>query len=238
MLADSTAGRCGSPAPTTTSGALCWRDLVARGAERGKVVRADVLHLVDEHADTDGQVVRQVGRVGEQLDQVHLEITRVGPALRGDDVDRWVPADALAIVLRGPQREGLQDSAELVDPFVVAVPVTEFAHRGVHRLRDRQPDALVRAGLDLAGAPRALDRLAPQRVEQHGLADATQPGQHQAPLWPTCGDPLEHHLELPHLGVASGQLRRPLTGAGRIGIPDRIHAFHSMRVSSVFLRFR
>ena len=48
----------------------------------------------------------------------------------------------------------------------------------------------------------------------------------------------EHHLELPHFGVATGQLRRPLTGAGRIGIPDRIHAFHSMRLSSVFLRFR
>ncbi len=215
------------------------RDLVAGGAQRGQVVGADVLHLVDEQSDADGQVAGQVGRVGEQLDQVHLEVAGVGPALRGDHVDRRMPADALAIVLRGPQREGLQYCAELVDPLVVAVPVTEFAHGGVHRLGDRQPDALVRPGLDLAGTPGTLDRLAPQRVEQHRLADPAEPADStRLRSGRARRDTFEHHLELPHLGVASGQLGRALTGAGRIGIPDRIHAFHCMSMSSVFLRFR
>ena len=37
------------------------------------------------------------------------------------------------------------------------------------------------------------------------------------------GDPLEGHLELLQLAVAAGQLGRPLAGAGRVGVPDRVH---------------
>ena len=48
---DSTAGRCGSPAPTTMSGSPRLADLVAGRAQRRDVVGPEVLHLVDEHRD-------------------------------------------------------------------------------------------------------------------------------------------------------------------------------------------
>ena len=188
-------------------------DLVAGGAERGQLVGVDVLHLVDEQPDADGQVGGQVGGVAEQLGEVHLQVAGVGPALRGDHVDRRVPADALAVVLRGAQGERLQDAAELLDPLVVAVPVAELAHRGVHRLGDRQPDALVRAGLDLAGAPGALHRQAAEGVEQDGLADAAQAAEDHAALGPAGGDAFEHDLEL--LTSAS----RPASSGGRCPAP-------------------
>src|SRR5262249_22162542 len=147
----------------------------------------------------------------------------VGAALRCDHIDRWVPADALTVVLWCSQRERLQHAQELVNPLVVAVPVPELAHRGVQRLRDREPHALLGPGFDLAGAPGAFRRHPPQRLQPHRLADAAQPAEYQAALRPAGGDPLEHDLELAYLGVAAGQFRRPLAGTGRVRIPDRVH---------------
>ena len=112
---------------------------------------------------------------------------------------------------------------DLVDPVGVAVPVSDLAHGGVHRLRHRDPDALVGTGLDLAGPPGPPYGLAAQRVEQHRLADPAQSGQHHAPLGPAGGHPLEGHLELLELAVAARQLGRPLAGAGGVGVPDRVH---------------
>ncbi len=101
----------------------------------------------------------------------------------------------------------------------VAVAVGHLAHRGVDRLGHRQAQGLVGSRLDLARAPRALDGEAAQRVEQHGLADAAQAGEHEAAVGAAGGDALEHHLELGQLAVASRQLGRALAGAGGVGVP-------------------
>jgi hypothetical protein len=37
------------------------------------------------------------------------------------------------------------------------------------------------------------------------------------------GDPFEHDVEGAQLLVTAGQLRRALAGAGRVGVPDRVH---------------
>ena len=63
----------------------------------------------------------------------------------------------------------------------------------------------------------------PQRVEQHGLADAAQPGEHDRALGAAAGDPLEHDVERVELLVAAGELGRALAGAGGVGVPDRVH---------------
>ena len=198
-------------------------DLVAGPADRGELLGGDVLHLVDVERDADAEVAGQRGHVAEQLDQVELEVARVGAALDRDGVDRRRPAHALAVGQLGTQRERLEHAGHRLDAVGVAVPVGDFADRGVHCLRDRDPDALVGARLDLAGAPGPLHRLAAQRVEQHGLADAAQSREHHAPLGPAGRHPLQGDLELLQLPVATGQLRRPLTCSWGVRIADRVH---------------
>jgi hypothetical protein len=104
------------------------------------------------------------------------------------------------------------------------VPTGDLAQRHVQRRGDRPPDRLVRSGLDLAGAPEPADRLRAQLVEQHGLADPAQPGQHQAALRPAAGHPLEHDVEPGQFPVPAGELGRPLAGTGRVRVPHGIHA--------------
>ena len=110
--------------------------------------------------------------------------------------------------------------------------VAELADRLVQRAGQRPAQRLVGPRLELAGPPALAHRLAAQRVEQHGLADPAQPGQHQRPLGPTPRHPLEHHVERAHLLVAAGQLGRPLPGTGRVGVPDRVHGYDGMGPSS------
>ena len=86
--------------------------------------------------------------------------------------------------------------------------------------------------LDLAGAPAARDRRRAQLVEQHRLADAAQPGEHQRPLGPAVRDPLQDDVEGRQLGVAAGQLGRALAGAGGVRVPHGIHVEHRMAFSS------
>ena len=51
---------------------------------------------------------------------------------------------------------------------------------GAARGDERAAQRLVGPGLELAGAPAGAHRRRAQRVEQHGLADAAQPGEHDA----------------------------------------------------------
>ena len=50
-------------------------DLVARRAQGRDVVGAEVLHLVDEHGDAAAGVGGEAAEVGEQLDEVDLDVT-------------------------------------------------------------------------------------------------------------------------------------------------------------------
>jgi hypothetical protein len=62
------------------------------------------------------------------------------------------------------------------------------------------------AGLQLeeGGLPIELPRLVRKDVEQHGLADAAQPGEHHAAFRTPAGDPLQDHLELAELTIPAG----------------------------------
>ncbi len=75
---------------------------------------------------------------------------------------------------------------------------------------------------------RRLIACGPQRVEQHGLAHAAQPGEHQAALGPAARDALQHHVEGVQLPPPPGELGRALAGAGRVRVADRIHESHSI----------
>jgi hypothetical protein len=88
---------------------------------------------------------------------------------------------------------------------------------------DRPADRLIRPGLDLPSPPQALDRHRPERIQQHSLAYAAQPGQDHAAFWPATGNALEHDLELSELPVPPGKLRGALAGSRRVRISHWIH---------------
>jgi hypothetical protein len=94
----------------------------------------------------------------------------------------------------------------------------------VQRPRDRPPDGLLGPCLDFPGPPQALHRHRPERVEQDGLADPAQAGQHHAALGTPARDSLEYHLELADLAVAPGELGRALARPGSVGVPYRVHS--------------
>ena len=197
-------------------------DLVAGGAEGRHVVGTEVLHLVDVDADALADVGREATEVGEQLDQVDLDVTGVGAALDGGGVDAGVPLVAQLRARPGlALGEGADHAEDVVD--LVGLGVAELAHRLVERAAERPAQRLVGPGLELAGAPAAAYGGTAQRVEQHRLADAAQPGQDQRPLRAAAGDPLQHDVERRQLLVAAGELGRALAGAGGVRVPDRVH---------------
>ena len=129
-------------------------DLVAGRAQRGDVVGAEVLHLVDEDRDALADVGGQPADVGEQLDQVDLDVAGVGPALHGGHVDaglHWSRSLASAPASRWAK--------DLITPSTWSTSsglrVAELAHRLVQRAGQRPAQPLVGAGLELAGAPAA-----------------------------------------------------------------------------------
>ena len=154
--------------------ALPLADLVARSAQRGQLVRHDVLHLVDEDRRTDTEVAGQLAGGGEEFGEVEFEVAGVGPAARRRHVVRRSPPHTLAVLRSGLQCERLQDAEELIDPLGIAVPRSQLAARGVKRLRHRQPDRALGTRLDLAGPPCPGQSQRTQGVEQYGLADAAQ----------------------------------------------------------------
>ena len=195
---------------------------MAGRAQRRDVVGTEVLHLVDEHRDALAHVGGQAAEVGEQLDQVDLDVAGVGAALDRRGVDAGVPLLAQLGVRAGlALGEGLDHAEDVVD--VVGLRVAELADRLVQRAGQRPAQPLVGAGLELAGPPATPYGRRAEGVEQHGLADPPQPGEHQAALGTPAGDPLQHHVEGAQLLVTAGQLGRALPRAGGVRVPDRVH---------------
>jgi len=175
---------------------------------------------------------RSVATDAEQFGQVNLQVAGVGAAAHGRHVDAQVRGER---ALRRPGvagREGLQHAEEMLDPVRGAVPGRQFPHRHVQRGGDRPADRLFRPGLDLPGSPEPLQRHGPERVQQHGLADAAQPGQHHAAFRAAAGYSFQDHFELAKLAVTAGQFRRTLACAGRIRIPHWVHVSNPMARSS------
>ena len=127
------------------------------------------------------------------------------------------------------QREGLEHAERRGRPGPVAVPVADLADRLVQRLRQRDPRRLWSGRASSLPVPqRPAYGLAAQRVEQHGLADAAQPGEHHAALGTARGDPLEDDVELLRAARrgrparAGAGRRRGRTGSGSGPRQDRI----------------
>ena len=205
------------------------RQLVARRAQRRDVVRRHVLHLVDQQRDARADVLRQLRDLGEQLHQVDLDVTGVRPADRRGHVDaRLPPVAQLRVLGVGPQRERLQHAEHGLHPVGRAVPHGQVADRPVQRGRQRAAQPGLGPCLDLPGAPAALHRHRPQLAQQHGLAHAAQPGEHEAAFRPAARHPFEHDLERAELLVA------PASSGGRWPAPGA----NGLRTGSILGRYR
>ena len=121
------------------------------------------------------------------------------------------------------QRERLEHPEEAVHPLRVTVARGDLAHRHVQRGRDRTAQRLVRPGLDLAGPPEPLDRRERSALSSTVFPTPRSPVSTSDALGAASGDPLQDDVELRELTVATGQLGRSLTGAGRVRVPDGIH---------------
>ena len=196
---------------------------MAGRAERGDIRRPHVLHLVDEQGDADGQVGGHGRGVGQQFRQVDLQVAGVSTPADGGHVDAELGRERPLRRGRIPRRERLEHAQEVIDPVRGTVPWRKLAHGHVQCPGDRPPDRLLRPCLDLAGAPELPHRHRPERVQQHGLAHAAQPGQDHAALRATARDTLEHDLELPDLAITACQLRRPLSGTRCVGVAYGVH---------------
>ena len=189
-------------------------DLVAGGTERRHVVRSEVLHLVDEDPDPLAEVGCESADVGEELDQVDLDVAGVrAPPHRGH-VDPGTPLVAQLRAGAGlPLCEGADHPEHVVDRLGLGMP--ELADRLVQGTGQGAAQPLVGPRLELAGPPLTSHRGRAQGVEQDRLADPPQPGEDQAALRTAVGDPLQDDVEGTQLLVATGELggRWPAPGA-------------------------
>ena len=189
---------------------------MAGSAERGDVLRVEVLHLVDEEGDPLADVRGEPADVGEQLHEVDLDVAE---SARPDTAGTSMPGCHLSRSLAPggtPQRERLDDAEHVVD--LVAARMTQLANGLVGSSRQRPAQPLIGPRLELACAPVGPHRRRPQGVEQDCLADAAETRQDDRPLRPAPRDPLEDDVERPQLLITSGQLGRPLPAPGAYGL--------------------
>ena len=177
------------------------------------------MKIADPLADVGGQAAD----VGEQLDEVDLDVAGVGPAADGGGVDAGLPPVAQLGPGGGVALGERLDHAEHV--------VDVVALRGG---RARGPPGAARraSGRRSAWSGRASSLPVPQwartAAERRALSSTVLP----TPRSPVStiersgrprGDPLQHDVEGPQLLVAAGELGRALAGAGGVGVPDRVH---------------
>ena len=136
----------------------------------------------------------------------------------GRHADAGVPAIAqpCRAPLRAAGRLPLSEGAHHPESLV-AGPTgrPQLADRLVHGGGERTTQGLFRPRLQLPGPPAGPHGRRPQRVEEHGLADATQAGEHDRAFRSSAGHPFEDDVEGVELLVATGELggRWPAPGA-------------------------
>src|SRR6185437_12547172 len=161
---------------------------VAGRAQRGYVLRTDILHLVDEQRDSAAGSGRKPGNIDQELNQVDLDVAGIGPAENRRDIDTRLPRPRQSAVRPGPGgrplvpgtaravalRERLEHAQDM--PALRGGDAAQLTDRDVQSGRERPPQRLVGPRLELAAAPAPTDGSAAGGVEQDGLADAAQAG--------------------------------------------------------------
>ncbi len=236
MAALSTAGRCGRPAPTTISGAPSWESSwqAAQSAETSSGPRSCISSMKTA-MPVPTSLATDAASVSSSTRSISMSPESARPAAAGTSMPGCHRSRSFGRAAPGrgaPLGERLEHPEEGVDPVRCPVPGGEFPDGHVQGGGDRPAQRLFRAGFDLAAAPEAVDRLGAQGVEQDRLADPAQPGEHQAALRATPGDPFQHDVEDVQLPPPPGELGWALAGARGVRVADRIHESQSIGPSS------
>src|SRR5690606_11189031 len=183
LLAESTAGRCGRPAPTTMTGSADWLSSwqAAQIAETSSAPRS---------------CISSMKTATPRPTSAASPPTSVSSSTRSISMS----PESARPVSAGTSMPGFHRSRSLA-PGCARCAHVHVRHRG-GGLAER----LAGPGLDLAGSPAGADRGGPQRVAQHGLADAAQAGAHHRALRPAPAGPLEDDAEGLQLLVTAGEL--------------------------------
>ena len=205
-----------------------------RGTQRRDIRRAEVLHLVDEDRHPDARGPPRASDVAQQLDEVDLDVTGVGPpgGRRHVDADAppvpQPPSAATGTAAGSPARLRASTAAAfalrecLDDPehlrHLVRARMAELAHRHMHRRRQRPSQRLVRPCLEKLARPQCARTAADRRALSSTVLPPPQPGEHDRAFRPPARHPLQRHVEGVQLLIAAGELRRPLPGARAYGL--------------------
>jgi hypothetical protein len=226
--ADSTAGRCGRPAPTTISGAPCWDSSwqAAQIAETSSGCTSCIssMNSAMPLADVGGQP----GGVAEQLDQVDLHVAGVGPA--PSPPARRCPAASG----RAPWRPAGRRSANALSTprtapsTPVRVAVAGASSRSAMCSAEetgRRSDWSGRASILPVPQPRPI---AAERswLSSTVLPTPRSPVSTRRALRPAVAIRSRTTSNADSSRVAAGQLGRALAGAGGVRVPHGVHVEH------------
>ena len=234
MLAESTAGRCGSPAPTTISGRpdwlISWQ--AAQSAETSSGPRSCISSM-NTATPLPTSAARPPTSVSSSTRSISMSPESARPRAAGASMPGLHRSRSLAS--RPASRWAKDRSTPSTWSTSLGLRVAELAHRLVQRRGQRPAQPLVGAGLELAGPPAACG----PRRERSALSSTVLP----TPRSPVStrersGRPAATRSSTTskarELLVAPGQLGRALAGAGGVGVPDRVHA---RTVSACLARF-
>ena len=195
-------------------------------AHRGEFFRCEVLHLVDEHRDTDTEFDRSRTEVECKVGQICVQRSAVSSTLGSIDVEpqrhRPVRIERHRERRHRPQR-GPKAFLRLSPPLFSTQRCRKRSRQPIGE-RGRPTPAV---GLDTSGDPAALLGASRQVLKQHRLADTAQPGEHDASSGSPSLGAVGENLECLDVVFSTGQLRRTKPGPGRVRVPTRIHTHES-----------
>ena len=179
------------------------------GNERGQVGLLEILDLIEEQKDASVLRSGDPPELDEEIAEIKIELARVGDALQ------WLYAEAVldgARVMDGraesERAKGSEGTSSHVCDLLVPPEVEQgaTAHLG-HHCSEWLGTVLRPLHLSKSDAPRAILREALESVEEHRLADASEPRDQQAPLVSPGLHAAHEKLDLVDLRFASGKLR-------------------------------
>ena len=188
--------------------------------ERAELERRDLVQLVDEQGRAEALALGALAEGDEQLGEVGLEVAGVGDARFRLDLEPEAAVDQPG--LHGPG-EARRDPADALRPLLVPPAPVDGADHRRQGLGHLGPQVATGTGLEQLDRPAGGVGVGPELQQQHGLADAAQPGQHDRLERVARRGPADDDVPRLDHPVPAGEQRRRRAGPWRVRVRDGIH---------------